>query len=756
MHQATAGARRCAVSAFLVVCLFSSASLFAQQTDHNHPEPAPATAPASDVRPPRADREQYQLHLRRTLVAPRIDGLLDDEGWRDAAVIDSFTQQEPVNGQPATERTEVRVMYNPSHLFIAVRAYDSAPGSIVATEMRRDSTRMLDEDNFQVILDTFRDSRSGYMFVTNPLGAKLEQQVFEEGGGNARGSASNINRDWNGVWDAAARRTSDGWIAEMSIPMVTLRSPDVEVQTWGINFMRNIRHKNEQVYWSPIPKPYGVTQVSLAGRVTGMTGLNRGMDLRLKPYVIVGGRHDRTGDDIDDEGLKDVGLDLKYGLPSGLALDVTLNTDFAQAEVDEQQVNLSRFPLFFPEKRDFFLENSGQFTVSNQGLERLSDLFFSRRIGLSSDGKPIGILGGARLTGKVGTNNLAVMDLQTEELGGRPGDNFLVARYSKDISTRSKIGGLVVNKETADSARFNRTFAVDGLFAPTRSFSVQSFLAKTSTPGINDDQQALHARALFLNNKWQTYGEYTDIDDNFNAEVGFVPRRGIKQTKLHLERNPRPGGLIRVMEPMINIIYTTDQQNRLVTRRIHHMLGTRFQNGTYLNVVFNRWLDVLDEPFEIQKDVKIPVGTYRYNELQLTYNSAPAKRFYQRVSYSPQTFYDGTRHDIDFTLGVRASGRASGEFALQRNDVKLPVGNFVVNLSILRLDYALSPRMTIRSLSQYNSLTRQVTASLRYNFIFRPGSDLYVVYDEFQGNASRTPKIRNRQFVIKTTYLLAR
>ncbi len=725
-----------------------------QAPDHVHPEPQ-AAADAPSVRL-LAGREQYRIQAIRSGQAPEIDGILSDEAWRNAAVIDSFTQQEPANGQPATERTEVRVLYDAGKLYIAMRAFDDTPAAIASTEMRRDSPRLLDEDNFQVILDTFRDSRSGYMFVTSPLGAKLEQQVFEEGGGNARGASSNINRDWNGVWDASARRTSDGWTAEIAIPMVTLRSPDVEVQTWGINFMRNIRHKNEQVYWAPIPKPYGLTQVSLAGIITGMTDLNRGLDLRLKPYVIGGGRRDRSGSSVISDALGDAGIDAKYGLKNGLALDVTVNTDFAQAEVDEQQVNLTRFPLFFPEKREFFLENSGQFTVTTQGTDRLADLFFSRRIGLSDSGQPIGIMAGARVTGKTAGHNIAVMDLQTEDVTGRTGENFLVARYSKDVSTRSKVGGLVVNKEAKDSARFNRTLVADAQFAPTRSFSIQSFVAKTSSPGVSEDQNAFHARALFLNNKWQSYGEYTDIDENFNAEVGFVPRRGIRTTKVHLERNPRPGGLIRVMEPMMNLTYTTDQHNRLLTRRVHHMVGTRFQNGTYLNVVYNRWLDVLDQPFAIQSGIKVPIGVYRFNEFMVAYNSNPARRFYQRVSFSPQTFYDGTRRDLDVTLGLRGASRASGEFSIQRNDVKLPWGNFIVNLGVLRLDYAISPRMTIRSLSQYNSLTKQLTASVRYNFIYRPGSDVYVVYDELQGNTTGQPELRNRQFVVKMTYLLSR
>ena len=701
--------------------------------------------------------EQYQISARRASRPPVVDGVLDEPVWRDAAIFDSFTQQEPTDGAPATERTEVRILYDAEHIYIGVRAFDSNPDGVIATEMRRDSPQLLEEDNFQIILDTFRDSRSGYMFVTNPLGAKLEQQVFEEGGGNLRGgSAANINRDWNGVWDAAARRDAQGWAAEIVIPMVTVRSPDADVQTWGVNFMRNIRRKNEQVYWAPIPKPYGITRVSQAGTLTGMTEVTRGLDLRLKPFLIAGGRRDRLGRSVSSSGLRDVGLDAKYGLTSNLTLDVTVNTDFAQAEVDEQQVNLTRFPLFFPEKRDFFLENSGQFTIGNQDNQRIADLFFSRRIGLSDSGQPVPILGGARMTGKVGDHNIAVMQLQTGEEYGRPGENFVVARYSNDIGQRSRIGGLVVNKEAIGDARFNRTFAADTMIQPTPSFLVHAFIARTATPGVTDHQQAFHTRAQFQNSRWNTYGEFSDIDDNFNAEMGFVPRTGIKMTRVHLERNPRPGGLVRVMEPMLQVQYITDQQNRLVTRRIHHMVGTRFQNGAYLNVVLNRWLDVLDQPFAIQRGVTIPAGVYRFYDWNFTFNSNPSRRLYERFRYSPQTFYEGTRHEVDAAIGWRATSQASAELSWLRNDVELPWGTFVVNLGILRVDYTLSPRMTIRSLSQYNSSTRQFSTSIRYNFIYRPGSDLYIVYDGLQGNLPGRPDLRNQQLVLKFTYLLSR
>lgn len=701
-------------------------------------------------------REQYRVEPQRVDEGPVVDGVLDEAVWQRATVIDTFTQQEPAEGRAATERTEVLLLYDATRLYVGVRAHDSNPTGIVATEMRRDSERLLEEDNFQLILDTFDDSRNGYMFVTSPLGAKLEQQVFEEGEGGRRGSASNINRDWDGVWDVEARRTAEGWTAEIVIPMMTLRFPEAGQQVWGANFMRSIRRKNEQVYWAPIPKAYGLTRVSLAGSMTGMTTLSRGLDLRLKPFVVAGGRRDRTGGLLAESRSNDVGLDLKYGIRSGLNLDVTLNTDFAQAEVDEQQVNLTRFPLFFPEKRDFFLENAGQFSVRNAGGDRLADLFFSRSIGLYA-GQPIPITAGARLSGKVNRHTVAIMNLQTAEAFGRPGENFLVARYSRDVLRRSKIGGLVVNKEAGGTPQFNRTFAVDTTLAVARNFTVNSFLAKTSTPGLSGGDMAFHGRGAWLDSRWNLFAEFTDIQDHFNPEVGFVPRRGIRTSKLHVERNPRPGKYnIRQLEPMINITYTTDQHNRLLTRRIHHMIGTRLENGSYINVVFNRHFEWLDVPFRIQRNVTIPIGTYRFGEWDLTYNSDPSRRVYHRITYSPQTFFDGTRTDVSAAVGARATNRLAAELQYQRNDIDVPWGAFDVNLSILRLDLALSPRMTFRTLSQYNTSTSQLTNSVRFNFIYRPGSDLYVVYDELKGDLRGQPEIRNRQLLVKMTYLLAR
>ncbi|MCZ6491279.1 MAG: DUF5916 domain-containing protein [Acidobacteria bacterium] len=701
------------------------------------------------------NRERFTIEAVRVEKGPILDGILDDAVWRFAPMVEQFVQQEPEEGDPATERTEVRVLYDARHLYIGVHAFDSDPSGIIATEMRRDSDRILEEDNFQIILDTFNDFRSGYMFVTSPLGAKLEQQISEEGEGGNRGGNSNINRNWDGVWDAVARRTEDGWTAEISIPTATLRFRNSEVQTWGINFERNIRRKNEQVFWAPIPKAYTLTRVSLAGTLSGIRGLSQGMDLRLKPFLTSGFRSKRFRDaPASNEFLRDAGLDMKYGVTSALNLDITLNTDFAQVEVDEQQVNLTRFGLFFPEKRDFFLENAGLFNVGDQ--ERNASLFFSRRIGLSSNGQPIPVIGGARLTGKVGPHSIGLMEIQTAEAFETPGANFLVSRYSRDVLSRSRIGALFINKETSGQEHFNRTMALDANLALSNSIIVNSYVAKTSSPGVRDGDMSYYGRVSLLDPKWNLYAQFTDIQDNFNAEVGFVPRKGIRTTKVRFGPTPRPGRFhLRKVDPMYIVTYTTDQDNRLVSRRIHHMVGITLDDGTWINLVYNKYFEQLDEPFDIRSDVLIPAGTYRFNEAVMMIRTSRARKLYGWIRYSPQTFFDGFRKDYETGVGVRASSRLSAEVQYRRNDVQLPFGDFEVNLGTLRIDYAFSPRMTVRSLIQYNSARNETSTSIRFNWIYRPGSDIYVVYNDLR--ASLTADVpRDRQLVLKWTYLLSR
>jgi len=710
-----------------------------------------------------SSRERPSVRAAETSQAPHVDGVLDETAWQTAEAIDTFTQQEPREGQPATDLTEVRVLYDQGHLYIGVHAHASEP--VVATEMRRDSDRLFDEDNFQVILDTFHDSRNGYMFLTTPLGAKLEQQIFDEGEGGGRGTTANVNRNWDGVWHAAARVVDDGWTAEIAIPMNTVRFGPGSDHSWGVNFQRNIRRKNESVFWAPIPKAYTLTRVSLAGELTGLSGISQGLDLKLKPFFL-GGVHDlhtaRTSR--ITSAIREVGLDARYGVTAGLNADLTLNTDFAQVEVDEQQVNLTRFGLFFPEKRDFFLENSNFFTMGTgsafTSTQVQTDLFFSRRIGLSDSGQPVPILAGARLAGKSGANSIGVLDIQTDSVFGKPGDNFFVSRYSRDILKRSRVGALFINKESVDgSAHFNRTMGVDANLVIGPSLQVNSFLAKTATPGLDGKDVAFYGRIAYRDPNWNLWLNYLDVEDNFNAEAGFVQRTGIRTTKAYFSPTPRPkAGNIKVIEPMYVLTYITDQTNRMVGRQHHYMVGTTLRDDSFINVIFQQTLDVLDRPFRIRPDVTIPAGSYQSNEWILTYNTSPGRRIYERLTVSPMEFYGGTRLQISAAAGVRASSRLAAEVQFNRNDVRMPWGDFLVNLTTMRVDYTFSPRMTIRSLTQYNSATHEISNNIRFNFIYRPGSDLYVVYNELAqtGLPADIFGQKDRQLVVKLNYLLQR
>ncbi|MEZ5293253.1 MAG: DUF5916 domain-containing protein [Vicinamibacterales bacterium] len=734
-----------------------------------------------------ASRERPFIQAAKVDVGPRIDGDLGDDAWKAATPVDGFTQQEPSLGQPASDRTEVRIVYDARTIYIAVHAYQAGGvdvaeaggepaaagehahhggGDVVATEMRRDADRLFDEDNFQVILDTFKDSRNGYMFVTTPLGAKLEQQVFDEGEGGGRGTTSNVNRNWDGVWDAAARITADGWTAEIAIPTNTLRFRPSDEQIWGINFMRNIRKKNEIDYWSPIPRAYSLTRVSMAGELRGLQNLSLGMDLKLKPFVVAGPRRQElSATNRRTTWKRDVGLDARYGVTPSLNLDVTLNTDFAQVEVDEQQVNLTRFSLFFPEKRDFFLENSNMFTVGTgsafTSTPVQTDLFFSRRIGLSATGQPVPILGGTRLTGKVGRNNIAVMDVRTDSAFGRPGDNFFVSRYSRDVFRRSRVGALFIDKESVDgSAHFNRTMAVDGNFSIGRSLQVNSYVAKTDSPeGVVEgqgDDMAFYGRIAYRDPKWNLWLNYLDVQKNFNAEAGFVQRTGIRTTKVYFGPTPRPKrGNVKLFEPMYVLTYTTDQTGRLVARLHHLMLGTTFRDDSGITVIYQKNLDVLDDPFRIQ-GVTVPTGSYGMNEWRFMYNTSPGKRFYQRTNVQIDDYYGGTRRGLTLSGGARATSQFSAEVQYSRNDVKMPWGNFLVNLTSVRMDYTFSPKMTIRSLTQYNTASHEISNNIRFNLIHHAGSDLYVVYNDLRqtGLPSDVFAQKDRSLAVKLNYLI--
>ncbi|MCH7564504.1 MAG: carbohydrate binding family 9 domain-containing protein [Gemmatimonadetes bacterium] len=706
------------------------------------------------------NRARFTIEAVRVEKGPILDGILDDAVWRFAPMVEQFVQQEPEEGDPATERTEVRVLYDARHLYIGVHAFDSDPSGIIATEMRRDSDRILEEDNFQIILDTFNDFRSGYMFVTSPLGAKLEQQISEEGEGGNRGGNSNINRNWDGVWDAVARRTEDGWTAEISIPTATLRFRNSEVQTWGINFQRNIQRRNETAFWSRLEQQFGLYRLVDAGTVTGIEA-PRARNLKLIPSLKVTARRPADGPDtIDDES--DVGIDFKYSLTPSLTLDATLNTDFAEVEVDEQQINLDRFTLFFPEKRPFFLENAGLFSV---GASSEAELFFSRRIGISEDGTPIPIEVGARVTGKIGRTNIGVMGMMTDDLVTEEAqfaaDGFGVLRVNRELPNRSNLGFLFVSREgrgsLADPDNDNQTFGIDGKLGIGEYQNLEGWVSRTETPGIEVDDYAYEVDWRLGGPLWSAALGYLEVGEGFNPEVGFLSRSNFRKPSGRIQRRIRPENLWGLLELRPHASYQAywDFDGFKESELIHIDNAWVWRNGTSLSTGVNLTYEGVKEPFEISPDVFIQPGEYDHAEGFLFFGTdrgAPVSWF---LRSSVGGFFGGDRVAIALTLRLRRSEILTSQITWDYNNVNLPFGDFDVNLGRLRLSYSPTPKLLVQLLTQYNDRTDDISTNLRFSWLRAANTGFFIVFNEIDEFGSNPLSSRaDRSLIVKYSHLI--
>lgn len=693
---------------------------------------------------------------------PTIDGeILDDPVWQHATPIMGFWQEQPDQGQPASEHTEVRVVYTATTLYVGVVCYDREPGSIIVSDSRRDAP--LDEsDSFQMIFDTYRDRLNGFVFGTNPAGIEYDGQVTNEGQGGGglgggqtqqSGSGSGFNLNWDGAWEVSARITDQGWMAEFAIPFKTLRFSSGTDQVWGLNFQRNIRRRNERAYWAPIPQQYSLYRLALAGSISGLqTPVIR--NLKVTPYVL--GNVLESGDrPVDAVLLGDVGGDIKYNLTPSLTLDGTVNTDFAQVEVDDQQVNLDRFNLFFPEKRPFFLENAGFFSVGNPGEV---DLFFSRRIGLNSGGEEIPILAGGRVSGKAGKFNIGLLNMQTEGVETvAPSNNFGVVRVSRDLPNRSSIGGLFVNRQgvgdfASDEDR-NRTFAVDGKWGVGQSTVLSSFLAKTDTPGVSEDDHAYNMRSRTNLQRMDLEFGYQEVGDNFNPEVGFLSRRGYRKPDGRIMTRFRPKNFLRLQEIRPHYTYRSfwGFDDFRETGYQHIDSHWQFKNSYEIHTGTNLTVEGLREPFQIYPGIFVPAGTYKHQEAQfvfMTNQGAP-------VSFNLQTFFGGffggDRKTLNPTLRMRFGETLTTEVAYQRNDVDLPWGDFVTNLVRTRVSYSFNPRTFIQSLVQYNDRADLWSMNLRFGWLQAANTGLFIVYTDTHGlyDLVERPERTDRSLIVK-------
>ena len=685
---------------------------------------------------------------------PVVDGdVLNDPAWEGAIAITGFTQTQPRAGQPVSQETEVFVGFTDDALYIGVVAYDDDPSAIIATDSRRDSS-LDDTDSFRVMIDGLLDRQNGYIFGTNPAGVEYDGQVTREGAGQfIPGGDGGFNLNWDAPWTVRAQISDIGWSAEMRIPFTSLRYGTGDVQSWGFNFERAIRRNNEIAYWSPMSQDRDLLRVSEAGTVEGIRA-PRQLNLQVTPYVLA--KYKEGGELAGSENDQEFGFDLKYSITPSLTLDATYNTDFAQVEVDEQQVNLDRFRLFFPEKRPFFLENAGQFTVGNP---REVELFFSRRIGIAS-GTPVPIEGGVRLSGKVGpTTNVGLLYMGSESVEGlASANNYTVARINQELANRSSIGFLVVDRNGDGSLLGNgsddenQTYAVDGRLGVGRNGLLQAWAARTKTPGLTDDDDAFAIKGDYNNADWSLGLGYTDVGSNFNPEVGFLARSDYRKWDGRILRRIRPENLWNLFELRPHISYRGfwDHDGFQETGFIHIDNHWEFQSGMEIHTGWNITREGVKEPFEIVDGVVIQPGTYDHDEAQLVYmgDQSQPLNFSMRATIGGR--FGGDRVSLTPTLRYRIGEKFSSEFEYIYNDFDLPVqgGDFTANLARLRLSYSFTPKVLLQLLAQYNEQSDTVSTNLRFSWLQSANAGLYVVYNEIDERGLGAPP-RGREFIIK-------
>ena len=689
----------------------------------------------------------------------QVDGRLEERIYRDVAAITGFVQQEPNEGLPETEKTEVWVLFDGANIYFSARLWDTEPERMIANEMRRDNRGIFNNENFAVILDTFYDRRNGFLFQTNPLGALWDGQVTDE---------QNTNSDWNTVWHVKSARFPEGWTVEMAIPFKSLRYRGGETQIWGINFRRIVKWKNEWDYLTPIASAFsrdGIQRLSSAATLVGVETPARSMNLELKPYATGEFVTDRTLDPpIENDLDSDFGFDAKYGVTKSLTFDFTFHTDFAQVEDDEAQVNLTRFDLFFPEKREFFLEGQGIFNFASpesNDFEGVSDtpiLFFSRRIGLT-DEQEVPILAGGRLTGRAGPYALGFLSISTDELGpvGVPQTNFSVIRVKRDVFRRSNIGFIsTYRSENLDGTGANAAMGLDGNFNFYENLNVNAYFAKTGTPERTGRDESYRAAVGYDGDRYGFDAEHLLVGPDFNPEIGFLLREDVRKSSVGARFSPRPESLEAVRKFDIEGVYELYQTTAgdLETELFEIEFRTQFQNSDNANVSYGRNHEVLFEPFEIVEGVFIPVGAYEFDRYRASYWFGRQRHVSGWLGLDFGGFFGGDRTEIGYWGRVDVSSRFSLEPNIAINWVDLPAESFTTELIRLRATYNLSPRSFVSALLQYNSEDDSFSTNVRFRWEYQPGSDLFLVYSEGRDTFSEgAPLLESRSFVVKFTRL---
>ncbi|WP_211372115.1 carbohydrate binding family 9 domain-containing protein [Flagellimonas olearia] len=668
---------------------------------------------------------------------PQVDGeIINDPLWQNIPAITDLVQIKPNYGEAVSERTEVRVAYTATTFYVAVVCYDKNAKGIVVSDSRRDAD-LNDEDSFLFIIDTYHDRQNGFLFGTNAQGMEYDAQIDNEGKGNNNanrqqgGVIGGTNLNWDATWKVRSQLGDYGWSAEFAIPFRSLRFAPGKDKTWGLNFQRNISKNTETAYWTSLPLGFDMKRLSLAGNLSGLNLRNPG-NLKLIPYVLGQYVNDKSVSPNETDTHFDAGADIKYSVTPSLTLDLTYNTDFAQVEVDDQQVNLDRFNLFFPEKRAFFLENAGQFGVGSPGEV---DLFFSRRIGIGEDGSLVPIIGGARLSGKVGQTNVGFLSMFTDDVveADIEKNNFTVARVNHNFGgTRSSLGGILVNRaglgEMDDD--YNRVYAMDGKWGIGNKATINGFVAKSVTPGIENGDHAFKILGNYEWSGWNINAGYTEVGEGFNPEVGFLQRTAFRKPeflvfKAHRFKN---AGQMLEIRPHVSYRGYWNFDDQLITSFLHVDNHWVFKSGFEIHTGINFTTERVLEDFTIS-DVTVPVGNYENEELQLVITTNPNNA----LSFDTRTiiggYFNGHQITNSGTAKYRVGDRFNSSLTFSHSDIQLDTGDLTALVGGLRLSYSFTPRIFIQSLIQRNNVSNITSVNARFGWLQNANTGLFVVFN---------------------------
>jgi TolB-like protein len=709
----------------------------------------------------------------------RLDGVLDEPVYETVPAITDFIQQVPDIGAPATERTEAWILYNDDNVYVAARLWDSAPESQwIANEMQRDSFQLIQNEYFSAAFDTFYDRRNGFAFMINPLGGFFDFQITDEG---------NPNSDWNPVWDSSVGRFDGGWTVEMEIPFKSIRfRPGAAEQLWGLQLGRHIRWKNERTYLNPVPISGGPGEfrVSAGATLTGIDVPEGNRTFEVKPYAI-GGLATDVGSGIRNDGSGDAGIDVKFGVTENLTADFTYNTDFAQVEVDEQQVNLTRFNLFFPEKREFFLEGRGIFDFARGGFSgsfggalrrsgqgggffggNAPTIFYSRQIGLQNRAV-VPIVGGGRVTGKIGAFDVGALNIQTDDdaLARAEMTNFTVVRLKRDILRRSTIGGIFTNRSVALAGDgSSQAYGADATFSFYENVSLLGYVARTQVPdpGRQGDDLSYQGRFNYGGDRYGFQAEHLLVEKNFIPEVGFLRRDNFRRTYTTGRFSPRPRSLDNIrqfrFEGSFDYIEAADL-GIVETRQSQLGFSTELESSDRFGVSVADNYEFLHREFTPgPDDIAFPVGGYSFFDVEGRYSPGAQRRLNGTLTVRAGEYFDGNIRSVGFSRGrMEITQQLSMEPSVSVNWIDSPRGAFRTDLIVSRVNYTFTPRMFFSGLIQYNSSSNTVSNNLRLRWEYSPGSELFVVYTEDRETDPLRPDrfsdLRNRGFVVKMNRL---